>query len=198
MRLPHLLGAVLVLLAPSAALGETRPVTRPVTAAEIRDLARREAVWCENWSAETRDCDAVYMLRLGAGGALISTAMMQFSADPVVTVITAEPARLEGDRICTSGDTRDLNIEVLMNGVAAPLDVALAVRLTFASAMQEYAEKTMCQRLLATGDPALFEEEITADDVRLPDFESSYRMGDASSGFVLRPPAVTDDRTVTL
>ena len=61
------------------------------------------------------------------------------------------------------------------------------VRALFTEAMAEYADAQICQQLFATDDPAALEEIITADEERLPDFESSYRLGTVETGFLLRP-----------
>ena len=61
------------------------------------------------------------------------------------------------------------------------------MRLILSESMAEYAESTLCQQFIATGDPNTMGEIVTADDIRLYDFESTYRLGAFDSGFLLRP-----------
>lgn len=174
------------LLAASVALPAAAQ-DRPMTAAEVLDLARSEAVWCENYSEETRDCEGLYMLRQEPDGSLVSSAMFMLTDQPRVTFMVAEVVELHGDRLCSSGSVDDLNIRASVDGQPAPEVMRLAIRQIFEESMAPYADKTMCQRLLATADPAVLHEEITADDERLPEFETTYRLGDFDSGFLLRP-----------
>lgn len=160
---------------------------RPMTADEVLDLARGQTVWCENYSEETRDCEGLYMLRQEADGTLVSSAMFLLTEQPRLTFMIAEVVELRGDQLCSSGSVDDLNIRASLEGEPAPETMNLAIRQIFAESMAPYADKTMCQRLLATDDPAVLHEEITADGERLPDFETTYRLGDFDSGFLLRP-----------
>ena len=125
----------LALVAAIALAGPAFAQERPLTDAEVLDLAVREAVWCENWSDETRDCESLYTLRQEADGALISAGMFILTLDPLIQVTVADRVTLQDGRLCSSGSTDELN----------------------------------------------------ADDERLYDFESTYRLGTFGSGFLLRP-----------
>lgn len=183
---PSLIAAALGLLAAPALAQE-----RPLGDAEMLQLADSQAVWCENWSEQTRDCESLYMLRREPDGSLISSGMFILSAEPEVRVVIADRVTLTDGRLCSSASTDELNIQATMAGQPS-VQMSSVVRLLLAESMEEYADTTLCQQLLTTGDPAMLGEIITADDQRLYDFESTYRMGTAESGFILRPMVEQD------
>lgn len=172
---------------------------RPLTDAEVLDLAHREAVWCENWSEATRDCDSLYMLRQEADGTLVQAGMFLFSETPRIQVFVAEPVALADGRLCSSGSTDELNIRATLDGRPSP-EATMMIRALFAEAMADFAEAEICQQLLSAADPEAMGEIITADGERLTDFESTYRLGTLESGFLLRPmaPIESEDGQVTL
>lgn len=180
---PLLLAAVALAL-PAGALAQERALTQ----AEVLDLADRQAVWCENWSDETRDCESLYMLRREADGTLISAGMFVLSLDPLIEVTIADRVTLEDGRLCSSGSTDELNIQATLAGRPSAQATQM-VRFMLAESMVEYAESVICQQLFTNGDPEWLGEIITADDLRLYDFESTYRVGTLDSGFLLRPMA---------
>ena len=112
-RLSCLTLALCLVAAPFAVAAQERPLTDD----EVRDLARREVVWCENWSDDTRDCESLYMLRGGADGALIQSGMFVMSEQPAIRVLVAEVVTLIDGRLCSSGSTDELNIQ------ATPLEL---------------------------------------------------------------------------
>ncbi len=173
-------GAVAVL--PAAALAQERPLNDQ----EVLALADRQAVWCENWSDETRDCETLYMLRREEDGSLISAGMFVLSQNPTIQVTIADRVTLQDGRLCSSGSTDELNIEATVGGRPS-VEAGLMVRLLLSESMAAYQESEICQQLFTSGDPEWMGEIITADDLRLYDFESTYRIGTLDSGFLLRP-----------
>lgn len=176
----------LILLAALGLCGGAQAQDRALTDAEVLDLADREVIWCENWSDETRDCETLYTLRREADGTLISVGMFVLTQDPLIQVTIADRVTLQDGRLCSSGSTDELNI-VATRGGRPSAEASLMVRYLMAESMAEYAETTICQQLLSTDDPEYLGEVITADDERLYDFESTYRLGTFDSGFLLRP-----------
>ena len=176
----------LALVAAIALAGPAFAQERPLTDAEVLDLAVREAVWCENWSDETRDCESLYTLRQEADGALISAGMFILTLDPLIQVTVADRVTLQDGRLCSSGSTDELNIVASRDGRPS-VEASMMVRFLMAESMAEYAETTICQQLFTSADPDSMSEIITADDERLYDFESTYRLGTFGSGFLLRP-----------
>jgi hypothetical protein len=174
------------LLAALTLCGAAQAQSRPLTDSEVLDLAAREAVWCENWSDETRDCETLYTLRQEADGALISAGMFILTLNPLIEVVIADRVTLQDGRLCSSGSTDELNIVASRDGRPS-VEASMMVRLIMAESMAEYADTIICQQLLATGDPEYVGEIITADEERLYDFESTYRLGTFGSGFLLRP-----------
>ncbi|WP_296814377.1 hypothetical protein [Brevundimonas sp.] len=176
-------------LATAPALAQERPLTDE----EVLGLAREEAVWCENWSDQTRDCESLYMLRQAPDGTLVQSGMFLMSDAPAIRVIVAERVSLTNGRLCSSGSTEELNIQATMDGQPS-LEATLMVRALLTEAMAEFADAQICQQLFATDDPQRLEEIITADEERLTDFESSYRLGTVDTGFLLRPVIEDEDQ----
>lgn len=165
---------------------------RPLTDEEVMDLVRREAVWCENWSDETRDCDSLYMLRQEADGGLVQIGMFALTEAPAVQAVIADRVTLADGRLCSSGSVEELSIRATIDGRASP-EAALMFQDMLAQAMAEFAEAEICQQLVDTGDPERLGEIITADGDRLSDFESTYRLGTVETGFLLRPILEAED-----
>ena len=176
----------LAFLSALALCGAAQAQDRPMTDAEVLDLAAREVVWCENWSDETRDCETLYTLRQEADGTLISAGMFILTLDPLIQVTIADRVTLQDGRLCSSGSTDELHIVAARDGQPSA-EASMMVRFLMAESMAEYAETTICQQLFATADPEVISEIITADEDRLYDFESTYRLGTFGSGFLLRP-----------
>ena len=154
--------------------------------AEVLALADRQVVWCENWSDETRDCESLYTLRREADGTLVLAGMFILTDQPLIQVTLAEVMTLESGRLCSSGSTEELNIRATLAGTPSP-EMSAMVRMLLTESMAEYSESTICQQFFSTGDPEIMGEIVTADDLRLYDFESTYRLGTFDSDFLLRP-----------
>jgi hypothetical protein len=76
--------------------------------------------------------------------------------------------------------------------------MAEAFRAILAESMADYQTSIICQQLFSAGDPEMLGEIITADDQRLYDFESTYRLGTFDSGFLLRPQVAEEpEQTMT-
>lgn len=165
---------------------------RPLTDDEVMDLVRREAVWCENWSEATRDCESLSMLRQGADGGLVQIGMFALTETPAVQAVVADRVTLANGRLCSSGSVDELSIRATIDGQPSAA-ASLMFQEILARAMAEFADAEICQQLMATDDPDRLAEIITADEDRLPDFESSYRLGTVESGFLLRPILGDDD-----
>lgn len=176
----------LALVVALAAGAPAQAQERALTDEEVLALAERQAVWCENWSEATRDCETLYMLRRDGDGGLVSAGMFLLSSDPLIQVTIADRVTLENGRLCSSGSSDELNIEATMNGQPSA-QATVMVRMLMAESMAAYADTTICQQLFSNGDPEWLGEIITSDDSRLYDFESTYRIGSLDSGFLLRP-----------
>lgn len=174
--------ALAAILLPQTAQAQDRRLSE----GEILDLARREVVWCENYSERTRDCESLSMLRMTPEGGLVGVAMILIMQDPAIQIVVSEPVRLTGGRLCSTGTIDDMTIRATMDGQPSA-QAALLARALLEESMADYADSEICQELFMTDQPGALTEIITADDERLPDFESTYRLGDMEAGFLLRP-----------
>lgn len=154
--------------------------------AEVLALADSHAIWCENWSETTRDCESLYTLRREPDGQLILAGMFLLTDRPAIMITIADIVTLENGRICSSGNIDDTNLQASVGGVPSA-HMTDTVRLMLAEGMAEYQNSIICQQFFTEGDPGFMGEIVTADDQRLYDFESTYRMGTPETGFLLRP-----------
>ena len=69
----------------------------PVTGDEIRDIARRELLWCEAYDTRNDDCEVVSLLRLRPDGSLSATSTLPLQPDPRWMVYSADTAPHDSD-----------------------------------------------------------------------------------------------------
>lgn len=185
--------AAILALSSAPALAQERALND----AEVLALADRQAIWCENWDDLSRDCESLYTLRREADGRLVLAGMFLLMDGPPIIITLADVVTLEHGRLCSSGATDELVIQATISGAAAP-NMAEAFRVMLAESMAEYQTSLICQQFFTTGDPEMMGEIITADDQRLYDFESTYRLGTFDSEFLLRPQVAEElEQTMT-
>ncbi|MBN8552880.1 MAG: hypothetical protein J0L52_08305 [Caulobacterales bacterium] len=158
---------------------------RTLSDAEVLTLADGQTIWCENWNDRSRDCESLYTLRREADGRLVLAGMFLLAEAPAILITLADVVTLEHGRLCSSGNTDELVIQARVAGVPS-VEMSEAFRAVLAESMAEYRTSTICQQFLSMGDPEMMGEIVTADDQRLYHFESTYRLGTADSGFLLR------------
>src|SRR5688572_30363779 len=99
----------------SAQAAETR-----LTAAEIRDIARREMLWCEEYSAETDDCEVITLVGLLPDGRLSETSTILLTESPNMQVYIADTGALDGDRLCSKVESARTQFSFTLDGQPAP------------------------------------------------------------------------------
>lgn len=184
------------LLAGVALPAEAAP--RRVTAAEIRDIAQREMLWCERYEDGGKDCDVVTLKRLLPDGRLAETSTLLLQDQPRLQVYIADFGAFEDDRLCTKMDSASTGFSFTLDG--RPLEAAesLGLRLLFMAQMTEFEGKTLCQGFWWGDEPNEVVEEITVDGERRPDLESTYMLHDGDTGLNLRPQVSPDNETTAV
>lgn len=178
---------LLLLLAPT--IGHA--AERRLTGDQLRDLARREMVWCENYRAAQKDCDALVLVSLLPDGSLQETGALRIASSPDLVLVIDGRSRIEGDRICSVYEEDTTKLAVLLNGQPVPAMASRPVEAVVRESMAEFTGKTLCQSFYADGDPARLREEVTVNGARRPDLESTYRLQADEAGLNLR----TQDRS---
>ena len=190
------LAAVLMAAAPAVAapVAPQGPEHR-LTAIEIRALAKRELLWCDDFHAQNESCHAISLITLAPDGRLAETTTLLLSDGPRVQAFIGEVDDLKGDRVCSKVSVAQMPIAFTLEGRAAPADASAGWRDAFVDSVSELDGKTVCQAFYRGTDPNLLREEVTVDGVRRKDLETVYRLHDGKDGFDLRPQVsdATDD-----
>lgn len=170
-----------------------------LTAAEIRDIARREMLWCEEYEAATDDCSVVTLVRLLPDGRLAETSTMLLTESPSMQIYIADTNAIDGDRMCSKVEADKTQFSFVLEGQPAPEAAALGLRMLFAAQLQELDGKMLCQSFFRGEDPNVIREEITVDGERRTDLESVYQLRDGGTALKLRPQITeTEDQQVQI
>ena len=195
LALPALAAGLLALM-PEPAQSRATAGQR-LTATELRDIARREMLLCENYVAATDDCDIITLLRLTPEGAVAETSTLLVSETPNLQVYIADSSQIEGDRLCSKLDISRVNFAFTLDGQPAPPATSAALQLLFMAQLAELDGKTLCQAFFHGDRPGELREEITVDGQRRTDLESTYVLREGSERLKLRPQADTEDKGTT-
>ncbi|HWE45668.1 MAG TPA: hypothetical protein VG407_06525 [Caulobacteraceae bacterium] len=187
------LGIGLAIAAPAAAAPVvlTGPEHR-LNAQEIRDLAKRELLWCDDFHAQNGSCDAVSLITLAPDGRLAETTTMLLSDGPRIQAFIGEVDDVEGDRVCSKVTAAQLPIAFTLEGKAVPSEASASLRDVLVNSLAELDGKTICQTFYRGSDPNKLREEVTVDGKRRKDLETVYQLHDGKDGFDLRPQVKGD------
>lgn len=183
-RLALPLLAAVAVAGPAAA--QVQAAGRRITADEIRDIARREMLWCESFDADGQDCETITLLRLLPDGRVAETSTRLLQTEPKLQVFIADSGAISGDRVCSQIDSGTTGLSFTMDGRVLPTSESLGLRLMFMALMTEYEGKTLCQAFTWGDEPNEVIEEITLDGERRPELESTYMLRDGDAGLNLR------------
>jgi hypothetical protein len=189
-----LLGLVLAGLFPAAAAdAPAAPGEHRLTAEEIRDLARRQLLWCDGFHAATDDCQMVTLVGLLPDGRIGQTTTWVVENKPLLQVYIGDVNQFEGDRICSTVDVKTMPIGFTLNGKKVPETLALALKQTLTQLFASLQGKRVCQAFFRGADPNRLREEVTVDGKRRKDLESNYVLRTGAEGFALR--SETEDKS---
>ncbi|HEY3811840.1 MAG TPA: hypothetical protein VGL66_01330 [Caulobacteraceae bacterium] len=189
------LAAAVLAAAGSAAASPVVP-TGPehrLNAQEIRDLAKRELLWCDDFHAQNGSCEAVTLITLAPDGRLAETTTLLLSEGPRLQAFIGEVDVVDGDRVCSKVAASTLPIAFTLEGHSVPADAANGLRDAVVSSLAELDGKTICQTFYRGADPNQLREEVTVDGKRRKDLETVYRLHDGKDGFDLRPQVKDTD-----
>lgn len=185
--------AAVLTLAPLAAAPQAQAAERRMTGDEIRDVARRELLWCEGYDAGKDDCEVVSLLRLRPDGSLSETSTLLLQAEPRLMVYIADSDEIDGDRLCGKVESQKTRFSFTLEGQAMSTEAAATLQALFRSQMAEFEGKTLCQAFFRGDDPNVIREEITVDGERRTDLESIYHLHEGGAGLNLRPQLAPEE-----
>lgn len=180
-------------LAPLAAASPALAAERRMTGDEIRDIARRELLWCEEYDAGKDDCGVVSLLRLRPDGSLSETSTLLLQDQPRLMVYIADSNEIDGERLCGKVEARKIRFAFTLEGQAMSAEAAATLQALFRSQMAEFEGKTLCQAFFRGEDPNVIREEITVDGERRTDLESTYHLRDGGAALNLRPQLAPEE-----
>jgi hypothetical protein len=187
-RFKSLVVATLLCFAAPAPVASAVPgVERQLTAVELRDIARRELLWCDTYQEATDDCDGLILMRLGSDGRVLETTTLLLTAQPRVQVFVADVDDIKGNRLCSKVATARLAVAFTLEGRAVSADRTADLRALFVGSIEDLDGKTICQTFFHNGDTHRLREEVTVDGERRHDLETTYMLKDGAEGFGLRP-----------
>jgi hypothetical protein len=161
-----------------------------MTGAELRDLARRDTLWCDGYDDATNDCEQITLMTLRDDGGLSQTTTLLLEEQPRMQAFLGEVDQIVGDQLCSVIDSRDLPAGFLLEGHVVPEPEASTLRQALIESLVDLHGKTVCQAFYRGPDPSHVREVITVDGKRRQDLESTYILREGAKGFVLRaaPP----------
>lgn len=179
-----LIPTLILLLTPAGALAAERQLTGD----QIRDLAKREVVWCENYRPIEKDCESLSMVSLQPDGGLRETGALRMSSTPDLLLVVDGRSRIEGNRICSVYQEETTKLAFVLNGSPVPAILARNLLGLARESMEEFRGKTLCQSFYTEGSMERLREEVTVDGQRRPDLESVYRIQPDEAGLAIRAP----------
>lgn len=184
--------ALLALLLAGAVCATAQPVyadDRALSADQIRDLARRELVWCENYRPTQKDCETLTLISLLPDGTLRETGVVRLATTPDLKMVMDGRSSLQGNRVCSVFGDDTVKLGFLLNDQPIPEAAVGAIESAVREAMSEFDGKTLCQTFYRGSSDAEVRETITVDGQRRTDLESVYRLQPDESGLDVRGPA---------
>jgi hypothetical protein len=161
---------------------------KPMTGEQIRELARRNMVWCENYRPDKKDCETLTLISLLPDGSLRETGVMRLAASPDLKMVIDGRSAIDGNRVCSVFGDDTVKLGFLLNNQPVPKTAAGAIEGVVREAMAEFEGKTLCQTFYRASETEV-RERITVDGQRREDLESVYRLQADESGLDIRAPA---------
>lgn len=164
----------------------------PLTADQIRDIARKDMVWCENYRAASKDCESLVMVSLMPDGSLRETGLLRLSDKPDLQLVMDGKSTITGDKVCSVFGDETVTMSFVLNGRQLPVSSAPSLEAIVKEAMSEFEGKTLCQTFYRGQSEADLREVVTLDGERREDLESVYRLQADEAGLNLRATPGTD------
>jgi hypothetical protein len=188
--------ALLAADSPAMAAGSAIVPTGPehrLNAQEIKDLAKKELLWCDSYRSQSGSCDAITLVTLAPDGRLAETTTLLLSDGPRLQAFIGEVDDVKNDMVCSRVSAANLPIAFTLEGQAVPASASAGLRGVLVESLSELDGKTICQTFYRGSDPNRIREEVTVDGKRRKDLETVYMLHDGHDGFDLRPQVGGDD-----
>lgn len=187
--------AAALLMTAASASAQSRPGA-PLSGEEIRELARRDLVWCENHRAEQNDCETMTLVSLSPDGTLRETGLMRLSQQPDLRLVIDGRSEIRGNAVCSVVGDDSVKFGFVLNGRPLPAFATRELEGVVRESMAEFNGKTLCQTFYRGASAEELREEITVNGARRTDLESVYRLRPDERGLDLRPAAEEAEESV--
>lgn len=157
-----------------------------LSGSEIRDLAKREVLWCDDYRKDSDDCSGVTIVRLLPDGRVTQTTTILVSDSPRLQAFIGDVDQIKGDQVCGVVKANETVVSFTLEGKPVPQLAGLRLKAVLLSVLAELEGKTMCQSFYRGEDPGRLREEVTVDGQRRTDLESTYVLREGADGFALR------------
>lgn len=168
---------------------------RPLSGEQIRELARRDMIWCENYRAGEGDCESMTLVSLQPDGKLRETGLMRLSKSPDLQLVIDGTSEIRGNQLCAVHNEDTVKMRFLMNGQPMPTVLSGRLETLVREAMAEFEGKTLCQTFYRGRTEDVLSERITVDGARRTDLESTYRLQTDEAGLDVRSEDEEPDET---
>lgn len=176
-----------VMAAPSDADGR-------LTGRELRAIASEGRLWCQDWSDETGDCAALWLLTPEDGDRFMAVTELLSNADPEIETLIGQSLSIKGDRLCSTFRGKELAIGFRVNGQDIDAGAGRDLRESFLAGFADLEGREVCQSFSRRAADGRLIEEVTVDGSRRPDLEAVYTLGRPGESFAVR---TTRDETVS-
>jgi hypothetical protein len=167
-----------------------------MTGEQIRELAKRDLVWCENYRPEHKDCETMTLVSLMPDGRLRETGLMQLSKTPDLKMVIDGSSKIDGDKVCSVFGDDTVRLSFLLNNQPAPRQAIGPIEAVVRESMSEFEGKTLCQTFYRGSSELEIREMVTVDGQRREDLESSYRLQPDEAGLNVRPAIDEPEETM--
>lgn len=158
------------------------------TAAGADPLAEGLAgkIQCYRPNVEKKTCGALSSYSTRRDGAILNTAEVMLSSNPVVVMRTTSTVTVKGEAVC--GPVRKQDIDratITVNGSELPDDKAVAARAQIAGAFKEMFGKEVCTAYVPNGDK--FTAQVTLDGKLKPEYAQTVIWVKPEDGYTVGP-----------
>ena len=158
------------------------------TAAGADPLAEGLAgkVQCYRPNPDKKTCGALSSYSLRRDGAILNTAEVMLTANPVLVMRTTSTVTVKGEAVC--GPVRKEDIDsatITVNGSALPDDKSVAVKAQIAGAFKDMFGKEVCTTYVPTGDKLT--AQVTLDGKLKPEYSQTVIWVKPEDGYTVAP-----------
>lgn len=143
-------------------------------------------IQCYRPNLEKKTCGALSSYSLRRDGAILNTAEVLLSPNPVLVMKTVSTVTMKGEAVCGPVRKEDIDVATLtVNGAALPDDQAAALRAKIAGAFKDMFGKEVCTTYVPVGDKLT--AQVTLDGKLKPEYSQTVVWVKPEDGYTVGP-----------